>query len=771
MAVEAYDLLPLAGLVAALALAGIVFHRLRLPPAVGYLLVGLVGNVLVRRTGLPEETVHVAAEVGVLFLLFAIGLELDIQRLRDALRRTAIVLPIDILVPALLMAGVGRLAGLTLMEAVMLGLCLSLSSTLFGERLSSTSGFPADARRRVLGMLLSEDVAAGALLALLVVLGSRPGEAGILDLNTFLPVGQLLLFLVLAAAAALLVVPRLLDAVARTHSHELLVLTGLAMVVAFGAVGNWAGSAPLGALVAGVAAAEAGSRFVVRNALQTVREIALAVFFFASGLPVDPGRLLDHPFLILGLATTFLGAKLLVHVPTSLASGLGLEASLRTAIALGTVGEFSLILVATATRTLVPHDPFIELLSDVVVGTMVVLLLATPVLMLAVPSLVRLANRMPARLRRPLQWFVQSARQTRTRTPDTPRLRAAVRLLIVNLVLLVAWTLLAATGAPWALERLPASWGGFLGPVILVGLGIAIAVPLVVGVYRAYRTTVWLVVGGSAEGHDRASQVRIRLVDAWVAIAVSLLLVPLAILAPNILPVLLGGVFLAIIIVTLAWRRLSSFHQTMEASLARVLGHDPEAGAVLDRMLERYPWGIRFTAVSVPPGSPVAGLRLGEVRVRELTGATVAVIQRRGREIVNPSPAEHVLAGDTMILLGDVHQLARGEALVVAHGEALRLTAQSRLASIAEVEVHPGSSLVGRTLSAADIRTRTGTLVIGVWPRHVQHPMPYEGGQVLNVGDRLILLGAPLQIERARLLAEGMEIESEVDTKGGESPA
>ncbi|MCA1819140.1 MAG: cation:proton antiporter, partial [Halobacteriales archaeon] len=124
MAGDAYDLLPLAGLVAALALTGYVFHRLRLPPAVGYLLVGLVGNRFVKEIGLSQGAVAQAADIGILFLLFAIGLELDIQRLREALRRTALALPVDILVPALMLAGVVRLAGWTLLQAVTLGLCL-----------------------------------------------------------------------------------------------------------------------------------------------------------------------------------------------------------------------------------------------------------------------------------------------------------------------------------------------------------------------------------------------------------------------------------------------------------------------------------------------------------------------------------------------------------------------------------------------------------------------------------------------------------------------
>src|SRR5205823_2826129 len=115
----------------------------------------------------------------------------------------------------------------------------------------------------------------------------------------------------------------------------------------------------------------------------------------------------------------------------------------------------------------------------------------------------------------------------------------------------------------------------------------------------------------------------------------------------------------------------------VEESITRVLGHDPEAGALLDRLMEGYPWGVRSAAVAVPSDSPLANTTLGSGRIQELTGATVAVLQRNRREVVNPGPEEVVRPDDLLVLLGDAHQLARAEALVVAHGEALRMTAQS----------------------------------------------------------------------------------------------
>ncbi len=735
----------LAVLGAGVAFLGYVAHRLRLPPALGYLAVGMAFAPTVRATpDLPLDIFKQASQVGVLFLLFAIGLDLDLRRLREILQKTALTLPFDLLVPALAAAGFARLLGWSLQEAVTLGIVVSLSSTLFGERLAATPSFAGEARQRVLGVLLAEDVAAAGLLALLAVLG---GDGGAGWIAPALDVGRLLFLFILLTAAGLLVVPRLLDAVARTHAHELVVLTAGGVVVAFGAAGTWAGSAELGALVAGVAAAEAGSRFVVRNGIGTLRDVALAVFFVTTGLTVDSLEAARHPGLVFGLAGLFLASKLFVHVPAALGAGLAPGAALRTALGLGTLGEFSLILAAAAADQGIAHP----LLSTAVVGAMLVLLVASALLLNAVPVLVRGIERLPARIRRPATWLVQSVRRSHpTATHDPQKRRHAVRRLVSNLMLLAVWGI----GASYLVPRLAAivPGGPIVAPSLAFGAAFAVAIPLLVSTYRSYRDLVRILVGIRPGEREGAAKVRARLVDAWVAGTAFLLLLPVALIVPTTLPVLVAGLLLAVIIATLAWRQLSRFHDALEGTVVRVLGEDAETGKFLDRLLEKYPWGVRFAAVAVPPGSPAAGRTLQNARIAELTGATVAVVQRRSREVVNPGPEHVVLAGDTMVLMGDAHQIARAEALIVAHGEVLRLTVQSRLAGIVEDTVPPDSPLIGRTLGEVDLRGRTGTLVVGQWPKGAPHPIPYRSDLVVQAEDHLILLGAPLQVERAKKL-------------------
>lgn len=741
-----------------LAAAGVLAVRVHLAPAVGYLLVGVL--FAPRTFGyhvVPEPLVEGLAEVGVLFLLFLIGLELDLKRLREALQSTAWTMSFSIAVTTAVVAVVARLLGWSFAQAVTAGIAVAVSSTLFGEALTRGRAVPNEARRRVLGVLIAEDFAAGVLLALIVVLSGSGGAGGggaAGWLQAGYGVGRLLFLMLLLMGAALLLVPRILDAVARRHVHELVVLWAVGLVVLFGYLGYKAGSAELGALVAGVAAAEAGSRYVVRNSLAGIRDIALAVFFFVSGLAADVWGGLGHWEWVLLIAGASLLAKLAVHIPAAIAAGQELRPALQTGVALGTIGEFTLILVAVADKQGLAHPG----LHDVVVGAMVLLLPVAGLMMLATTPVARAYWRIPPRVRRPLGWVVHSLRRSSHGPRPDEHMRSsrrkAVRMLLSNGILLAAWGLVAAALAQRYMVEFTA-WQPFWGPTLFYGAVLGIAVPLARGAYRAYRQVVWLLVGLRAGERAGAGRVRSRIVDAWVTATAFLALVFVAVRLPQTLPVVVGAGLVALIVATVAWSQLARFHNALEGTLSRVLGEEAEAGALLDMVLQRYPWGVRFAAVPVPTASPVANHTVQSSRIAELTGSMVAVLQRRQEEIVNPKPEERILAGDILVLIGDAHQLSRAEALIVSHGEALRLEAQSRSAIIEELRVEEASEWAGRTLGETGIRERTGTLVLGVWKVGGTHPMPYHPYIRLAPNDRLILLGTPLQMARARQLAAG----------------
>jgi monovalent cation:H+ antiporter-2, CPA2 family len=735
----------LAGLTALLAITGWVCQKIRLPPALGYLIVGVALPEAVTDARL-QEIVHLEeiSRVAVLILLFFIGMELDLRTLRKVLRETRIVSIFNIVVPGLLVTGLARLIGWSLVEALVLGFALSLSSTIFGERLSAGRDFPASARRRMFGVLLAEDVAAAALLALLAVLAGGTAGAGLLEPLT--AIGILIVSLVVLAALALLVVPKVIDAVAALHSQELTILASGAFLLLLGAAGEWAGSGELGAFLAGMAAAEAGSRFVVRNALSGLRSISLALFFFASGLVVDPLVALSAWPLVLACVVVVTVSKIMVHTPSAMAKGLGLDDALRVGFAMSTVGEFSLILVAAAVASGIAHPA----LSATITGTIVGLLLIAPLLMLGSRAIGGALRGLPKPMTRPLQAMFQGLRRDRAtpirriRKRDVARTAAAILI-----VLVIAGTAVAAN--VWAPGQFPNVPPTYLTTVVF-GLALALAAPFAYPLFQGYRRSMrrLLLVQESPRRTDRW---KLRIANSLVAIMLLLLAIPLAVVFGASWVLIAGSLFLATIVALVAWRYLARVTATLEGTVARVLGSEEDAPVLLDQAIATYGWDFKVTAINLPHDSALVGQALEEVRIREKTGATIAVIKRGDQEIVHPPPTQRLRFGDTIVLIGDPGQLARAEALLEAGEEPLRMAAESRAATVGDVEVEADSWFTQAARTLAEVEDKTGAIIIGEWHKGDDHPIAWRDDHMPTPGDRIIAIGGPLQISRLRALA------------------
>ncbi len=685
------------------------------------------------------------SHVAVLILLFFIGMELNLSTLRRVLRETRVVSIFNILVPALFVTGLARLAGWSLLESVVLGIALSLSSTIFGERLSSGRDFPAAARHRMFGVLLAEDVAAGALLAVMALLAGGNTSGGWFDPAVAILV--LVVSLVVLAAIALLVVPRAIDKVASLHSPELLILSSGAFLLGFSAAGEWAGSSELGAFLAGMAAAEAGARFVVKSNLKGLHSIALAVFFFAAGVVVDPFLVLSQWPMVLACVFIVTVTKLLVHVPSAFGKGINLEDSLRVGFGMSTVGEFSLILLVAAQAGGIAHPA----LGAVITGTIVGLLVATPLLTKAVPAIARLLGKVPLDASRPIKALMQGLRRDAQQVVPAKRKRAD-RARIVSAIMVVLLIAAAAVALnAWLPSQFPTIGPLYLSSVVF-GFALAAVAPFAYQLYRGYRAFLHRLLEVDATS-PRAERLKVHIADALVVLILVMLALPLAFLLGAALPLLLGSVLLAAIAAMLGWRHLVRLTETLETSIARVLGSDSGMSPVLmDDALNRYGWDFRVVAVNLPYDSRLVGQTIGDVRLRTVTGATVAVIKRGAREIVSPPLTERFRFGDTIVLLGDPGQLARAQALLQGGDEPLRMAAESRAASVVDIEVQAESWIVVNRPAQRDLEKKTGAIVLGCWRKGTNHPEPWQD-ETPAAGDRIIALGAPLQLARLTALA------------------
>ncbi len=326
----------------------LLLHRLRISPVLGYLAGGLILGPSGFGVVTLEEDVRAVAELGVVFLLFLIGLELSGERLR-ALRRWVFGLGLaQFLVTGALLGVIGIFLGLEAPVAVLLGGGLALSSTAVVVQLLIERGQVASPTGRVtFAVLLLQDLAVVPLLLLATTLSGPPGQS--VPLALAIAVGKAVLAVALILLLGRFTLGPLLRAVAATRSTELFTATALLIVLGTGwATGLGGLSAALGAFLAGLVLAGTEFRHQAESDMQPFKGLLLGLFFLSVGLGIDVAAIADRAHWIilgvLGLITLkALTAGLLARV-----FGAPRDVAIRSGLLLGEAGEFAFVIITTA---------------------------------------------------------------------------------------------------------------------------------------------------------------------------------------------------------------------------------------------------------------------------------------------------------------------------------------------------------------------------------------------------------------------------------------
>ncbi len=367
------SLQPILVLLAASVITVAACRRLALPPMVGYLATGLVlGPHALGFVPADESTRHLA-EFGVVFLMFSIGLEFSLPKLRVMRRAvfglglTQVVATIALTLAAMLALGFRWEAGLAIGGIVAMS-STAIVSKLVAERLELDSAHG----RNIIGVLLFQDLAVVPLLILIPALGQAPDAIG-REVGVALAKGAAVL------AVLLLVGPRFMRAwfgvVARRRSTELFVLNVLFITLGLAFVTQIAGlSFALGAFLAGMLISETEYRYQVEEDIKPFRDVLLGLFFITVGAALDLRTVVGEPVLVLLLLVALMGGKLALIGLLARAFGAPPGTALRTALALAQAGEFGFVLfVLMQGLALVPAP-----LAQSLLAAMILSMLATP---------------------------------------------------------------------------------------------------------------------------------------------------------------------------------------------------------------------------------------------------------------------------------------------------------------------------------------------------------------------------------------------------------
>lgn len=366
-----------------------LFRRLRLPPVLGYLCVGLaIGPTALDWVNDSEELPDLA-ELGVVFLLFSLGLEFSLAKMIE-LRRVVFGLgSLQVLCSGILLGGLLLLFGAPPVAAMLLGAGLALSSTaIVSKELTSLGEIFSSHGQNAIGVLLFQDVVAVLLLTLVPVFAGSSEQPWYWALP--LTLGKTLVLFGGLLLASRLLLPRLFHEVAESRSAELFVLLALVIVLLTAWLTHLLGLSPaLGAFLAGMLLGESHYRHQIEADIRPFRDILLGLFFVSIGMLIDLQLFVEDGLLILGLTLGLMFIKGCVVAVLVKWQGDDGETSWRSGLALAQGGEFCFALMALMQQNrLMPAD-----ISGL-------LLAATFCSMLLTPLLLRAAPRIAARLHR-----------------------------------------------------------------------------------------------------------------------------------------------------------------------------------------------------------------------------------------------------------------------------------------------------------------------------------------------------------------------------------
>ena len=344
-------------------------QRFKLSPILGFLIAGALlgpGGLgalwysfpAVRWVAITDERgLGAIAELGVVFLLFIIGLELSLKRLVTMRRLVFGLGSLQVAISALLIGLIASLLGARPGAAVLIGLSLALSSTAVaievlsrGQRLSTVAG------RTSFSILLLQDLAVVPLLFLVTILG--PEHEGSLVVGLLQAFGQAILVIAAIVIAGKVILQPLFRLVASADSTELFVAAALFVAVGSGLATAAAGlSMALGAFVAGLLLAETEYHRAIEATIDPFKGLLLGVFFFSVGMSLDIGALIENPLPIIAGIVGLVLIKAGVLTGLLRLFGVPWGATVETALLLGPGGEFAFIVIGLAvTKDIVAAD-------------------------------------------------------------------------------------------------------------------------------------------------------------------------------------------------------------------------------------------------------------------------------------------------------------------------------------------------------------------------------------------------------------------------------
>ncbi len=724
----------LALILGAAAISTLVFKWLKQPLVLGYIIAGFIVGPYFHFTPtvVDKENIETLAEIGVIFLLFSLGLEFSFKKLIRVGGSASITALVEIIFITVAGYFLGKWMGWTTMDSLFLGGMLASSSTTIILRAFDELGLKTKKFAGIVfGVLIVEDIVVILLMVLLSTIAVTKVFEGAEMLLTVL---KLLFFLVLWFIAGIFLLPSFLKKAKKLMSEETLLILSLALCLGMVVLATVVGfSAELGAFVMGSIIAETTSAEKVEHLLKPVKDLFGAIFFTSVGMMIDPGAMVEYaqPLLWVTLLTLF--GKLLSTTIGALLSGQPLKQSVQVGMSMAQIGEFAFI-VATLGLSLGVTSAF---LFPVAVGASAITTFTTPYMIKFSGATYQwLEKALPQKLINRLNEYSAET----NKASQTSEWRMFIRSTVINAFLLsiivVAVIIFSSVYIePW-IEKY-ANGNSLVLKIVACLLTVAILSPFLWAL--AIKTPSVANRKLISNNQLKGTFYTVRLFRlALVAFFIGFLL-------HRFFNVYTGIVFTAFILSLLVIfsKKIQALYTRLERRFVSNLNEREIETSTVNRT-ELAPWDAHIAPFIVPPTATCVGKTLFELRWRETIGVNVVMIKRGDQHIAAPGKEQMVFPNDELLVVGTDRQLQRLKVLMRPEADELQNNVDDVV--LYQYYIKKDNALAGKTIRETGLRENLSALVVGI-ERNNKRILNPESETVLQADDNLFIVANPRKIK------------------------
>lgn len=705
------------------AVAILLFKKIKQPLVLGYLIAGfLAGPYFTLFPSVQDKhNVEVWAEIGVIILLFTLGLEFSFKKLMKVGGTASVTALVQIVSMVFLGYWAGQFMNWSSMDSIFLGVILSMSSTTIILRAFDELGVKGQKFAGIVfGALIVEDIVAILMMVLLSTIAVSQQFSGMELVESVL---KLVFFLILWFVGGIFFIPTLLKKAKNLLSDETLLIVSLALCLMMVILATMAGFSPaLGAFIMGSIIAETTKAERIEHLVKPVKDLFGAVFFVSVGMLINPDTLVEYawPVIIITLLTIF--GKTISSTIGALISGQPLKQSVQTGMSLAQIGEFSFI-IATLGMTLGVTSNF---LYPIIVAVSAISTFTTPFMIkLSIPAYNKLVKILPDKFIKGIESYSSSSQTIKATSNWVLFVRASIIQIIIHSVLIIALILLSSrvllpmvNGSQWA------------NVAIATATLLCIAPFLYALALRQVATKALSDL--KAENKFRAP---IRIVNL-IRILFGVFFIGFLLNSFFSSLIAFGAVVVFVFVYMAFPKRLQLFYERIESRFIQNF-NDRENQEATNSKHELSPWDAHMTTFEIDADLNIVGKPLHELKLREKIGVNIAAIKRGNYTINVPSRNEQLFPNDILYIIGTDRQIDKFKVYV---NQSKVTVPENDAETVLKNFELKNENFIGKTIRESQLREKTNGLVVGI-ERDGQRMMNPESHVILEKNDIIWIVG------------------------------